>query len=120
MQCQAVWGRSSLLVECQADVWEFFHQPGLYGQEVVTEGGRRGPARAYYLPSLSAMQLFLPAKAHDGVSAHRPRHQLYSHDADWGPCWSTTFRPLAEMFETVGPVSAVRSLNAIRQVNDNP
>ena len=83
-------------------MWDFFRQPSLYGREILTHGGRRGPARAYYLPSLSAMQLFLPAEAPDGASAHRPRHQIYSHEADWGPCWTSSFRPLAELFETVG------------------
>ncbi|KAK9831111.1 hypothetical protein WJX74_003657 [Apatococcus lobatus] len=84
---------------CLADVWRFFQQPSLYGQEIITQGGKRGPARAYYLPSLSAMQLFLPTEAHDGTSAHRPRHQIYSHEAEWGPGWSSCFRPLAELFE---------------------
>lgn len=93
----------TLLVDEQADVWEFFRRSGLYGQEIATHGGKRGPACAYYLPSLSAMQLFLPAEAHDGIPAHRPHHQLYSHEADWGHGWSSCFRPLAELFETVWP-----------------
>ncbi|KAK9848493.1 hypothetical protein WJX84_003196 [Apatococcus fuscideae] len=84
---------------CLADVWEFFRQPSLYGQEVMTLGGKRGLSQAYYLPSMSAMQLFLPAGAHEGIGAHRPPYQLYSHEADWGPRWSPHMRPLAELFE---------------------
>lgn len=35
------------------------------GCEVSTIGGPRGPATAYYLPYLSAVQLFVPATADD-------------------------------------------------------
>ena len=87
----------------QADVWEFFRKPSLYGQEILTQGGKRGPSRAFYLPSLSAMQLFLPAEAHEASGSDRPRHQIYSHEADWGPGWSPHMRPLAELFEQVSP-----------------
>ncbi|GAB4817490.1 hypothetical protein N2152v2_004536 [Parachlorella kessleri] len=41
-----------------ADVWRFYEVPSMFGQEVVTLGGPRGPAASYYLPYLSAVQLF--------------------------------------------------------------
>lgn len=45
----------------QGDLWQFYDVPSLFGQEVVTLGGPRGPAASYYLPYLSAVQLFVPA-----------------------------------------------------------
>lgn len=63
----------------QADVWRFYTGPSLFGQEVVTLGGPRGPAASYYLPYLSAVQLFAPAPAreeggvgHSGEGKHPP------------------------------------------------
>ena len=42
-----------------------------YGKEVYTLGGSRGPSLAYFVPSLSAMQLFLPARRESaGASQH--------------------------------------------------
>ncbi len=82
-------------------MWAFFDRPSMYGQEIATQGGKRGPARAYYLPSLSAMQLFLPAEAPNSSDSSRPLHQIYCREADWGPGWSQHMRPLAEFFEHV-------------------
>ena len=42
----------------QADLWQFYLEPSLYGREVPTAGGARGPGRAYYVPMLSGLQLF--------------------------------------------------------------
>jgi hypothetical protein len=42
----------------QADLWRWFEGPSIVGREVATLGGPRGPASAYYLPYLSAVQLF--------------------------------------------------------------
>ena len=75
----------------------------------MTLGGKRGLSQAYYLPSMSAMQLFLPAGAHEGIGAHRPPYQLYSHEADWGPRWSPHMRPLAELFEQARFITCVMS-----------
>ena len=47
----------------QADVWGFFSDASLYGMEVYTISGTRGPAMAYYVPMLSALRLLLPADA---------------------------------------------------------
>lgn len=44
----------------QADIWEWFLEPSLFGTEVLTLGGSRGPSVSYYVPYLSAMQLLLP------------------------------------------------------------
>lgn len=44
----------------QGDVWQWFLEPSLYGTEVLTLGGSRGPSVSYYVPYLSAMQLLLP------------------------------------------------------------
>lgn len=47
----------------QADLWQFYLEPSLYGQEVYTVGGSRGSGRAYYVPLLSGFQLFCNMKA---------------------------------------------------------
>ena len=57
----------------QADVWAFFERPSLFGQEVVTLGGPRGPAASYYLPYLSAVQLFAPAEGGGGEEGGAPQ-----------------------------------------------
>ncbi len=46
----------------QSDVWSFFEDGSTYGKEVYTLGGGRGPSLAYFVPSLSAMQLFVAAR----------------------------------------------------------
>ena len=43
------------------DVWRFYSEPSLYGREVYTLGGQRGPSLCYFVPYLSAIQLFTPA-----------------------------------------------------------
>eukprot|EP01026_Neomeris_dumetosa_P044489 TRINITY_DN3752_c0_g1_i4.p1 TRINITY_DN3752_c0_g1~~TRINITY_DN3752_c0_g1_i4.p1 ORF type:complete len:484 (-),score=69.89 TRINITY_DN3752_c0_g1_i4:1072-2316(-) len=48
-----------------SELWEFYHQPSLYGREVFTAGGNRGASLAYYVPYLSAVQLFLSATPKD-------------------------------------------------------
>lgn len=42
----------------QADLWAFYLEASVYGQEVFTCGGARGPAHAYFVPLLSGLQLF--------------------------------------------------------------
>jgi hypothetical protein len=55
----------------QSDLWSFFEDASMYGREVYTLGGSRGPSLAYFVPSLSAMQLFLPARREAAAtSAH--------------------------------------------------
>ena len=44
----------------QSDVWRFFEEASSYGREVYTRNGRRGPALAYYTPTLSAIRVLLP------------------------------------------------------------
>jgi len=52
----------------------------LYGTEVLTLGGSRGPSVSYYVPFLSAMQLLLPVPSHDTPaqqqSAAASRHRV--------------------------------------------
>ena len=36
-------------------------EASVFGKEVHTTGGSRGSSRAFFVPSLSAMQLFVPA-----------------------------------------------------------
>lgn len=43
------------------DIWKFYLEPSVYGQEVATLSGQRGPSTAYFVPYLSAVQLYLPA-----------------------------------------------------------
>ncbi len=51
-------GDEASLCIVQADLWQFYLEPSLYGREVPTAGGARGPGRAYYVPMLSGLQLF--------------------------------------------------------------
>ncbi|CAD7702911.1 unnamed protein product [Ostreobium quekettii] len=44
-----------------ADVWQFYYEPSMFGREVYILGGTRGPSMAYFLPYLSAVQIFLPS-----------------------------------------------------------
>ena len=53
----------------QLDVWQFYLEPSLYGREVPTAGGARGPGRAYYVPMLSGMQLFRSMASQDEAAA---------------------------------------------------
>lgn len=39
------------------DVWRFYLEPSLYGREVYTLGGMRGPSLCYFVPYLSAIQV---------------------------------------------------------------
>ena len=45
----------------QAHLWSFYEEASVFGKEVHTTGGSRGSSRAFFVPSLSAMQLFVPA-----------------------------------------------------------
>ncbi|GFH20126.1 uncharacterized protein HaLaN_17201, partial [Haematococcus lacustris] len=42
-------------------VWRFYAEPSVYGREVYTLGGARGPSLCYFVPYLSAIQLFTAA-----------------------------------------------------------
>lgn len=44
----------------QADLWAQYDEASVYGREVLTLGGRRRPAHAYFVPLLSGMQLWVP------------------------------------------------------------
>ncbi|KAG1679484.1 hypothetical protein FOA52_011083 [Chlamydomonas sp. UWO 241] len=46
---------------CVDSVWRFFEDHSVYGREVYTLGGARGPSMCYFVPYLSAIQLFEPA-----------------------------------------------------------
>ena len=50
----------TVLFKLQGDLWQWFLEPSLYGTDVLTLGGSRGPSVSYYVPYLSAMQLLLP------------------------------------------------------------
>ena len=56
----------------QAQLWSFYDEASVFGKEVHTTGGSRGPSRAFFVPSLSAMQLFMPAdgSAHASSNLH--------------------------------------------------
>eukprot|EP00879_Flechtneria_rotunda_P001789 GHRR01001953.1.p1 GENE.GHRR01001953.1~~GHRR01001953.1.p1 ORF type:complete len:1439 (+),score=728.57 GHRR01001953.1:990-5306(+) len=56
-------------------VWHLFMEPSLWGTPVATLGGPRGPSTAYYVPYMSAMQLFTTVAdgpASPGVSSLAP------------------------------------------------
>ena len=42
----------------QAHLWSFYGDASVFGKGIYTTGGSRGPSRAFFVPSLSAMQLF--------------------------------------------------------------
>lgn len=54
----------------QAQLWSFYDEASVFGKEVHTTGGSRGPSRAFFVPSLSAMQLFMPADGSAQSSAN--------------------------------------------------
>lgn len=54
----------------QADVWRCFEESSLYGREIYTRSGRRGPALAYYTPTLSAIRVLLPCEKPKGCAVH--------------------------------------------------
>lgn len=43
-----------------SDVWSFYEQPSAFGLECLTLGGPGGPSNCYFVPFLSALQLFEP------------------------------------------------------------
>ena len=59
VHCSSPHAHCTCLV--QADIWKWFLEPSLFGTDVLTLGGSRGPSVSYYVPYLSAMQLLLPA-----------------------------------------------------------
>ncbi|GAX76531.1 hypothetical protein CEUSTIGMA_g3977.t1 [Chlamydomonas eustigma] len=50
---------------CMDAVWRFYAESSLFGREVYAVGGQRGPSLCYFVPYLSAMQLFTPASPKD-------------------------------------------------------
>ncbi|KAL0053045.1 hypothetical protein WJX82_000107 [Trebouxia sp. C0006] len=60
------------------DLWQWYLEPSLYGTEVLTMGGSRGPSVSYYVPYLSAMQLLLPL---DNNAASQPPSAAAIHSA---------------------------------------
>ena len=65
-------------VKLQGDLWQWYLEPSLYGTEVLTMGGSRGPSVSYYVPYLSAMQLLLPL---DNNVASQPPSAAAIHSA---------------------------------------
>ncbi len=73
------------------DVWRFYQEPSLYGREVYTLGGTRGPSWSYFVPYLSAMQLFVPSSPKDPGT-----NRLYISDMEG---WPKHMHLLFEYFE---------------------
>lgn len=92
----------------QADLWRWYEGPSTLGCEIPTIGGPRGPATAYYLPYLSAIQLFVPATAADEAAAAaavpqpgsdaQPPPQLLSYP-DGLDSWPERMRPAVQWGE---------------------
>jgi hypothetical protein len=74
-----------------ADVWRFYQEPSLYGREVYTLGGTRGPSWSYFVPYLSAVQLFVPTGPKDPGT-----NRLYISDIEG---WPKHMHLLFEYFE---------------------
>ena len=70
----------------QSDVWQFFEEASSYGREVYTRKGRRGPALAYYMPTLSAIRVLLPCASANRCAPLRSTQELR---------WIARFRPPA-------------------------
>lgn len=95
----------------QADLWRWYEGPSTVGCEVTTIGGPRGPATAYYLPYLSAVQLLVPASATDeaavvaaasgqpGCPAGQGQTQLLSYPNGL-ETWPERMRPLVQWGES--------------------
>lgn len=72
---QLTGGRNQAAILLQGDLWQWYLEPSLYGTEIVTLGGSRGPSVSYYVPYLSAMQLLLPLSP-EGHASQAPQQQL--------------------------------------------
>lgn len=52
------------------DLWNWYLRPSLFGREVITLGGGSTESRAFFIPFVSAMQLYaydhVPASRHPG------------------------------------------------------
>ncbi len=79
-----------MYVKLQGDLWQWYLEPSLYGTEVLTMGGSRGPSVSYYVPYLSAMQLLLPldhnassqpAAASHSAQMHQQQQQQHVSDS---------------------------------------
>eukprot|EP01026_Neomeris_dumetosa_P039549 TRINITY_DN3249_c0_g1_i13.p1 TRINITY_DN3249_c0_g1~~TRINITY_DN3249_c0_g1_i13.p1 ORF type:complete len:744 (+),score=83.39 TRINITY_DN3249_c0_g1_i13:96-2327(+) len=76
-----------------ADLWKFYEQPSYYGREIFSLGGSRGPSQAYYVPFLSAIQLFVPS---DNENNEKAQYQCDSPPIGF----SSNMNMLFEFFET--------------------
>ncbi|GMH45315.1 hypothetical protein BSKO_13272 [Bryopsis sp. KO-2023] len=79
------------------DVWSFYYEPSMFGREVYIHGGMRGPSLAYFLPYLSAVQIFTPTDV-STYSSHSDR--MYMCDIQY---WPKYMRLHFEQFESNPP-----------------
>ena len=77
-----------------ADVWRFYAEPSMVGREVATLGGARGPSAAYFVPYLSAMQLFTFSD-----DSHDPDLPLFMCSSGGGAGWPRLMRLLSQHVE---------------------
>eukprot|EP00798_Chlamydomonas_sp_ICE-L_P015679 gene15679-21784_t len=84
---------------CLDDVWRFYLEPSIYGREVYTLGGSRGPSLCYFVPYLSAIQLFTPTTPRDVPTGEESR-KLYVSDTEG---WPRHMRLKFEFFEQEMP-----------------
>jgi hypothetical protein len=66
---------------CMDAVWRFYAESSLFGREVYAVGGQRGPSLCYFVPYLSAMQLFTPASPKDRSGSSRQEMKILSKHA---------------------------------------
>ncbi|KAL3150524.1 hypothetical protein ABBQ32_000341 [Trebouxia sp. C0010 RCD-2024] len=88
----------------QGHLWQWYLEPSLYGTEIVTLGGSRGPSISYYVPYLSAMQLLLPLPP----AAHTPSMQQQQQPAGRSSASPPADQPAQASFSQQQP-SAPRS-----------
>ncbi|GLC50718.1 hypothetical protein PLESTB_000411800 [Pleodorina starrii] len=75
------------------DLWNFYFEPSLYGREVFTLGGHRGASNSYFVPYLSAIQIFTRALPTDVGGTNR----LYVSEDNQG--WPKHMHLKFEYFE---------------------
>lgn len=90
----------------QGDIWKWFLEPSLYGTEVLTLGGSRGPSVSYYVPYLSAVQLLLPVPAQQ----HAPQQPDAKHGTETQVTASASEQPADDSQQRPGMVGPMELL----------
>lgn len=108
----------------QGHLWQWYLEPSLYGTEIVTLGGSRGPSVSYYVPYLSAMQLLVPLpsaanaphvplpKPAGTSSASQPADQLAQRCCNHQHCGDDAAQEMQQGVSQQQPAAAVSQNSA--------